>query len=309
MRLFFSTLSLFFLGTLVHAQLPCYPEYAGTADSLTLGLPIPHGEMIDYIALDSICRNVTLGEMQTFLMARASWDDTTKAIARYLTILTDRNPLQMHVPSSAQTAVSGYFMWPIELKRFFSKVVERHSPQVALDMGILTADYVAVVQITSTQDFTDTSATMARSGRLASGNVLDTVLGRTFPPCHSERMSISEGIPPPCIRFDIRRENIIAGRRNMLLWSDSLTVNTIMPQTGTYLVFLRVVPICRSTTKAYYSLGPCYWIGSQCGMFRIGPGNVLSDPTNYFQLGTSPTLDTVVAAIRQRKQQIVSWGQ
>lgn len=270
---------------------------------------MPYDEMIGYIALDSICRNVTLGEMQTFLMARTSWDDTTKAIAKYLTILTDRNPLLVHALSSAQATVSGYIMWPIELKRFFSKIVERHSPQVALDMGILTADYIAIVQITSTQDFIDTSATMARTGRLASGTVLDTILGRAFPPCHSERMPVSEEVQSACIRFDVRRENIIVGRRSMLLGSDSMTVNTIMPQVGTYLVFLRIVPICRSTTKAYYSLGPCYWIGSQCGMFRIGPGNVLSDPTNYFQLGISPTLDAVVTTIRTRKQQIVSLGQ
>lgn len=312
MKIFLTTLLLFLLGTTAYAQLPCYPEYVGMADSLTppnptppLTTSMPYDEMTGYIALDSICRNVTSGEMQTFLMARTSWDDTAKIIAKYLTILTDRNPLLMHGLSAAQAA-SGYIMWPIELKRFFSKVVERHSPQAALDMGILTADYIAVVRIASTQDFTDTSAVMARTGRLASGSVLDTILGRTFPPCHSERMPANEETPPACIRFDVRRENIIAGRRSMLLGCDSSAIDAIMPRTGTYLVFLRIVPICRSTTKAYYSLGPCYWIGPQCGMFRIGPGDTLSDPTDYFQLGTSPALEAVIATIRQRKRQIVT---
>lgn len=300
-------------STWLLAQPSCYTEYPSyyqSMPSLTALPPLSGGmslnELIGHIAIDSICRLKSYTQIDSFMQARVTWDDTLKSMLKYMTTIVDRNPLLVFGISAADCEPRLSF--PKEVRSFLARSIAKHSPYPNLDAGIASADYILTVSISDTSGLTDTSAQFAKTAIVATGNIVDTIFGRVFPFCSTQQLQpSSNGGSSQCITFDVSRENLWSSRDDKLLSSADTIIDQMVPQPSKqYLVFLKLVRLCVSTSDVYFTLYPMYWIGPRCGIYEIQAGRI-TDEQDYFGLGSNPLVQDVVSAIESRIQQIKTW--
>ena len=295
----------------IRAQPPCLDSYQANymvMSSLTELPPVNTGmiynELIGHIALDSICRNVSLVEMDSFMLTRNAWDDTMKSVMKYLTTLVDINPLTVFGITNAH--VSNRLSFPKDLREMIVLPIKNFSPSPGLDEPIATCDYIMTVAISDTTNLIDSSARTARTSRLSIASIEQIILGQTIPACGGQGF-LATNLPVPCISFDTRAETIEQVRDRMGSPVDDITAMDMLPKKDRhYLVFLRLTKLCRDMTNTYYTLYPAYWVGSQCGLYEINNARIL-DAINYFGLGPNPLVTDVVNAFSARIEAIKNW--
>lgn len=303
--------SLIFSVTSASAQIPCYPRF--DSEYYTFSLPtqypplvtsMPLNVLVGHIALDSLCTVKTHTEIETFFQTRTSWDDTLRYAAKYMLTLVDYNPVLLRLTRGGSASYNSL----VNVYRdYLVQLASGLSARRKLDEAILGSDYILVVDVTSVADGFDTSAAFAQSTRIVRFTVVDTILGHVLPGCYSSGGS-GATIPPGCNWFDISREHVGILLENAGLPSDSSAITSAMPGNGKqYLVFLRLSTLCQTSTSAYMTLMPLYPISAKSGIFEV-TANAISDPSNLFGAGTSPTLSVVTAAIRARLTTLLSLG-
>lgn len=309
-------LALFVIGfseAQVNAQPPCYPAYQSNYYSMPQLASLPplsggmsYDEILGYIALDSICRQVEVSQIDSFMQARLSWDDTVRYMYKYMTTVVDGNPLLVF---GINHSVSEWRLsFPDEIRMYLSQAIAKHSPHPNLDLAIARSDYILIVTINDTANVVDTSAKFARTSIIASCDVTDTILGHRIPACSTiPLIQFSSGSSLGCAVFDVRREQVGNCREQLGLDAADTAIDHSLPQPSQqYLVFLKLVRLCTDSSNLYYTLIPVYSVGSRCGIFKIHGGR-FSDELNYFNLGSNPLLADVKAEIEARILQVKEW--
>lgn len=309
MRYFFALVLLAMISTTMYAQPSCYqayPSYFKSMPQLTSLPPLSgsmsFNEIIGHIVLDSICRLTEVNQIDSFMQARLSWDDTLKSMYKYMTTVVDSDPLLVF---GINHAVSEWRLsFPGEVRMHLARAIEKHSPSPNLDLAIAKSDYILQVTIYDTTGVIDTSAKFARTAIVATGNITDTILGHVFPYCSGPQLLPTSSSSPQCITFDVRREQVQYWRERTELNATDTIIDGIVPQPSRqYLVFLQLVRLCTDSSNLYFTLLPVYSAGPRCGIYEIH-GARISDEMNYFNLGLNPLVLDVVAAIEARILQV-----
>ena len=312
MRFFILMAILIGVGISMSAQPSCLTKYSSYYRSTPLLNSLPPlssgmsiNEILGHIALDSICRELELSQIDSFMMARSTWDDTLKSMHKYMTTIVDSDPLLVF---KINHAISEWRLtFPDEVRGQLALSVSKHSPYPNIDAALATCDYILTVSINDTARIVDTSAQVAKTAIVATGAIADTLFGRKFPDCSGPQQLPSTSTSSKCITFDTRREQVQFWRDRKGLTADSTVVETMVPKpTRQYLVFMKLVRLCSDTSNVYYTLFPSYSIGPRCGIYEIQSGRIL-DEQNYFGLGSNPLLLDVVAAIETRLVQVKTW--
>jgi len=297
----------------LYAQPPCYQRYPSYYASMIhlanlppLNTGMGFGELIAHVALDSICRTLSSVQVDSFISARTSWDDTLKSVMKSVTALVDSDPLTLF--GITHTNCEWRMSFPKDIRRVLYSQVLKWSPNSGIDAAIASCDYILRVTVRDTMDLIDTSAISARTARIATADINQVIMGHTYPLCTSEGNTTGTPSVFECITFDARRENIENAREILALTTDSVTVNSLMPKHGKqYLAFLRLARLCSDTNKVYFSIFPATWVGSQSGLFEIDSTGKIVDSTDCFGLGINPSVSDVIATLSTRIASIKSW--
>lgn len=293
-------------------QPSCYSKYPSYYTSLTLPTALPplnsgmlFDELIAHIVIDSVCRTLVSTQIDSFMQARTGWDDTLKAMMKYMTVAVDNDPLNVFGITNATS--EWRLSFPIDIRNALARSVNKYSPSKGLDIPIASCDYIMKVSVQDTTTVLDTSAKIAKTARVSTAAISQVILGHNYPPCVTEMFVASPATAVDCITFDTRKENISYTRDELGLPSDDPTVLAIMPKPGReYLVFLKLTKLCSASGSVYFTVNPAYWVGSHCGVYEITGGKIV-DTLNYFGLGTNPLAQDVVSALSNRIQSIKTW--
>lgn len=262
-------------------------------------------ELIAHIVLDSICRTTELPQIDSFMQARTSWDDTLKTLHKYMTILVDKDPLTVFGITNA--LCEWRISFPVDVRNALAREVVKRSPVPSLDIPIATCDYILTISVTDTSKLTDTSAISARTATITTGTITSTILGHALPQCALPQQSLASSSSNDCITFDSRKEQIEYHLFEGLQPTDNVTVDKMIPKPNRqYLVFLKLTTLCRDTNNVNFTVLPAYWVGPRCGIYEI-IANRIEDPTNYFGLGPNPLAADVTAALTARVQAVKTW--
>lgn len=276
------------------------PRYGSVYSSATipneypLDASMPTEVIAGHRALDNILKTVTLNDLTAFEQNTSPLFDTVRALMKYTLILTDYDPLALQ---QIATIDPSYYIWPTDLRYAILERTMYVSSASQLDRALIGSEYIAIVNIDSVDNITDTSAVVARNATIAHFTVVDSLLGKVY---------------PPVLEFDVRITGIEMAHQGGgdSFYSSDYTMNKakkVLPTPGRYLVFLKFTPLCNTITTTYFSLGPNLFVGNNCGMYRISSDGTISDETNYFGLGTSPALADVKSAIELRTAEIKRW--
>jgi hypothetical protein len=299
-------------GLAAKAQPPCMPDYPSHYESMSRPTSVPElntgmsfDVLIGHIALDSISKTTGRVKVDSFFAARTSWDDTVQTVFKYMTILTDDNPLALF--SQANTIEYRPYSHYRDIRYGIGASIEKHSPNKNLDAAISSSDYISLITVNDTSNVIDTGAKIARTVRIASSSVDSAIYGKVFPACDMQYLTETTQSSPKCLTFNVQFENFYRARYQKQLPSDSTSVARLMPLPGKqYLAFLFLYPVCRDTSTTYYAIRPSSWVGSENGLFEVVDSKI-TDSTNYFGLGSNPTLSSVIAVIETRISQIKTW--
>ncbi|MBK7033471.1 MAG: hypothetical protein IPH49_09435 [Ignavibacteria bacterium] len=296
----------------IQAQPPCMPDYPSFYFAIArpvsvpeLDTEMPNEVRSGLVALDSISRTYGRTKVDSIFDARPDWDDTVQTFLKYLTILTDYNPLALlrHANTTEYRPYSHYR----DIRIGIAGAIEQYSPSKSLDAALTSSDYIALVTVNDTVGLIDTGAKIARTVRVVSSTVDSAVYGRVFPACDQQHMATTSEHERRCLTFNVHFETIYKARSEKNLPRDAITIASKMPLPGRqYLVFLFLYPVCRDADTAYISIRPASWIGSECGVFEVVDSKVV-DTTDYFGLGTNPSVNDVISIINSRIRQIVSY--
>jgi len=263
-------------------------------------------ELIGHVILDSICRSLTLNQIDSVMDARVSWDDTVNAVFKYMTTLVDVNPLTVFGITNTYAAGRRRSV-PKDVRNALRNPIRKHSPAPLIDDAIATSDYIFIGTISSVTNLVDSSALSARTVRVATAIISQKILGQVVPPCSLPNQMTTTTEASQCITFDMSLELIgqVSDDKNIFL--DSTQAVAFLPSINQqYLIFLNVRTVCGDSASLYYTLFPGYWIGNSYGVFKVSSGRI-SDATNLFGLGVNPLLSDVVAVIESRLTAIKSW--
>lgn len=172
----------------LNCQPSCYPVYNSiyylvqTPTSLPpLNTGMTFDELIGHIALDSICRNVDPLQIDSFISRRTFWDDSLKAITKYLVTLDDINPLTIF--SITNSSVLGRRSFPSDIRSSLLKPIRQFSTSPGIDEAIVSSDFIMSITVVDTSTYTDTSARFARTAKIATAAIDSILLGHAFPLC------------------------------------------------------------------------------------------------------------------------------
>lgn len=301
------------ISTVTYAQPSCFPAYQSFYSSIPQLTSLPpisgsmsYDELVGHIALDSICRVTEVNQIDSFLQARLSWDDTVKYMYKYMTTIVDNNPLIVFGINHA--TCEWRLTFPDEIRMHLSRAIAKHSPYSNLDLAIVNSDYILTVTVSDAASLIDTSAKFAKTAIVATGEITDTILGHQFPFCSGTPLiPVSSGSSLQCITFDVRREQIMFSREQLGLNTTDTAIEHCLPKPShQYLVFLKLARLCTDTSNLYFTLLPTYTAGPRCGIYEIVDSRI-SDEQNYFNLGQNPLVADVVAAIKTRILQVKTW--
>jgi hypothetical protein len=300
------------MAATIQAQPPCMPDNPSSSfavarpvsvPELTAGMPSEVRSGL--VALDAISRTYGRTKVDSIFDARPGWDDTVQTFLKYLTILTDYNPLALlrHSNTTEYRPYSHYR----DIRTGIATAIERYSPSKNLDAALMSSDYIALVTVNDTVGRIDIGAKIARTVRIVSSTVDSAIYGRVFPACDKQHMAKTSEHQQRCLTFNVFFETIYNARSERNLSRDAITIASKMPLPGRqYLVFLFLYPVCRDADTAYIAIRPASWIGSECGLFEVVDSKVV-DMTDYFGLGPNPPVNDVISIINSRIGQIVTY--
>ena len=298
----------------LYSQPSCYPEYGATFHSELMPSVFPplnsgmtYETLVASIVLDSVCKSVDRTSFDSLVASRTSWDDTLKLFFKHSLHFVNDNPIL----SKLYDANDDYHLRPKEIRNSLYKLINSYSPSPNIDKSLVWSDYILVCTVNTVSHYTDSSATIAASVCETRAVVDDTILGKVLPNCQVVLSSSPQLTNPPqytqCIVIDTRRENIADMLSNAGQPSDSASIDAELALSGTYLVFLRLVPICHTDSVVYYFATPNPLVGDHHGLYKVSTGGTINDPSNYFGLGVNPQLSSLVSAIEARKSIILGF--
>lgn len=300
----------------IEAQPPCFPNYGSIYFSINypaqlppVSTGMPYSVLIGHIALDSLCRSLTPGQLDSIIYFHHTYDDTVKTVMKYALSLFDFDPTLLRAVGSVPAP---YFSRPYDYNNALWQLVKSVSTTPNIDGAIFGSHFICRVNVTNVRDTTDSTSIFASNTRIVTSIISDTILGRVFPLCTGcgggNNVQFSNPPSIPWLQFDVRWDRLQFNREMLKQPSDSADIDSLQIQTGDYLVFLRIELLCNDTTKAFYKISPAYNLTPSCGVYRIAPDGSIKDTQSYFGLGSSPSVAAVISTLKSRITAIKEWG-
>lgn len=298
--------------TSLPAQPTCYSDYGANFYEASIPATFPplhtgmsYELMLSHIVLDSVCRESDRVTMDSVFGSWNTYDDTLKTVIKHALHFIDADPITAHTYSYNDN----YHIRLKELKGRLANLASSLSPTPGQDLALLSSDYILEISVSSVSEYEDTSAYIAYTVVEATAFVEDTVLGQVLPPCQlpAPTPALTNPTTQQCISIDIRRQNVESYLRERNLNYDTNDVNQLMPMSGTYLVFLKIVNLCYTDSTVAYFVTANPLIGERRGVYKVDSAGNISDPTNFFGHGMAPSLQSVIAALKTRKSTIMGY--
>lgn len=272
--------------------------------------------MVGYIAMDSVTHSVDRSYISSFL--RRTSLDTLRLISRFMYAVVDYNPVLFHryivtTRDSAWSGNSAYKSYPAELYYgvLDKEIIGRRLGSFGLDYAmLLSADYILHVRISDKRMAMDSSS-VPKMYVGAACEVLEIFKGQHLPDNCYYPAAVEVGGQAAlggsdCIKFGYPRD--WPTRAGIFLQNVPDTVSGCatmreVQQGEEYIVFLGLGASDEYTQLVY----PVNSFERAGGLFRIVNGKV-EDPSNFWGLGTQPSLQDFRSHLLQKINDVKTWS-
>lgn len=269
----------------------CSVPTLGLSHIPQLRTDMPLDCFIGYVFLDSIARSAGI---ETAIRYPQNMDiGQLRAFSRFIYGMADYDPLLLlrHFTSTLDSSFPNkqYRSYPANFYFNLLLEVQKRKEEFGKVHALLTlSSYVLHVRVTDVRSGIDSSLKPINRVNVAC-TVVESFKGKTLPDNCRFAATTND-----------KRESTLASP-SCLVYGH--TAHGYIPKAGEeFLIFLFIQP----TTKEYAILYPM--IGSEAtgGRFQIADGKV-NDPSNFFGLGTNPSLSDCKATLHKAIQDIRSW--
>ncbi len=308
---------------------PCKPSYQGlTFEYLKpsvyppLYTDMPYEVMIGYIAMDSICKNMILDSVDKFLKQQ-TFNDTIKYLKKVMYEMNDYNPILFDV--SQFNHDTNYKIFGTDLVEYVKKSIHRtQSVDTKFDYNIISAAYIVHIKVTYTNLIYNNLAKLAKNQIIVTGKILDLIKGHYIPNCKytgpspikrdEENKSLKKlpttlNLIDSCIQFIYCLEWTRGKNYEEPFCTKHMVDENGLPlikQDTEYIVFLRPILICETTSNYYYSLRPLDPYSEVYTMYPIIDGLVI-DPGNDFGFGRGLSVEEFKNKLKSRINMILNF--
>ncbi|ROL60558.1 hypothetical protein D9V86_09240 [Bacteroidetes/Chlorobi group bacterium ChocPot_Mid] len=302
-----------YLGLTLNFQKPPYFPY------LTTDMPLD--VMISYLAMDSLCKNVTSTEFYEF-MDRQTFNDTVKYLRKLYFEVTDYNSLLFESYEHHQD--TNFLIYPYELiERTRRLIEENQEPDFKFDKAIVFSGIIAHISVNYTTLIYDTSAKIAKNQIVVNCTILDPIKGKVIPTCKplppypilkSEEkkpdiQALQSNDSGNCFQFVYREEWNIGANQDLPFCTNKMigdSTDRYIKSDNEYIVFLIPSLVCTHFKQFYYNLRPIKYYSEVATLYPIKNGIVI-DPGDDFGFGQNLTVSEFKEKLRLRINQIINF--